>query len=87
MLMYQPISDDLVFKEREKEDEEAIEGETVVPGETNTEVALAGKKSIETVKGVDNYVIIKRLISFEQYDYLIFIHLVKFNIVYLDLYL
>lgn len=43
-----------MFKEREKEDEEAIEGETVVPGETNTEVALAGKKSIETVKGVDN---------------------------------
>nr|XP_034332540.1 WD repeat-containing protein 3 [Crassostrea gigas] len=39
--------------EREKEDEEAIEGETVVPGETNTEVALAGKKSIETVKGAE----------------------------------
>lgn len=84
MLMYQSISDDLVFKEREKEDEEAIEGETVVPGETNTEVALAGKKSIETVKGVDNYVIIKR---YHLNNMIISIHLGKFNIIYLYLYL
>lgn len=30
----------------------AQSGEPVVAGETNTEVGLAGKKSIETVKGV-----------------------------------
>ncbi|XP_056016020.1 WD repeat-containing protein 3-like isoform X2 [Ostrea edulis] len=39
--------------EREREDEEAIGGEMVVPGESNTEVTLAGKKTIETVKGAE----------------------------------
>ncbi|XP_078322408.1 WD repeat-containing protein 3-like [Crassostrea virginica] len=39
--------------EREREDEEATEGETVVPGETNTEVTLAGRKTVETVKGAE----------------------------------
>ncbi|KAJ8314591.1 hypothetical protein KUTeg_006741 [Tegillarca granosa] len=40
---------------REKQDEEAVadSGEPVVPGETNTEVGLAGKKTIETVKGAE----------------------------------
>ncbi|XP_062586296.1 WD repeat-containing protein 3-like [Saccostrea cucullata] len=41
--------------EREKEDEEAIGGETVVPGETNTEVTLAMRlpqKRIETAERI-----------------------------------
>lgn len=41
--------------EREAEYEESVaqSGEPVVAGETNTEVGLAGKKSIETVKGAE----------------------------------
>ncbi|GFO36388.1 WD repeat-containing protein 3, partial [Plakobranchus ocellatus] len=41
--------------EREKEEEEAIlkEGEEVVPGETTEEVKMAGKKTMDTVKGTE----------------------------------
>lgn len=41
--------------EREKEYEESVgqTGEPVVPGETNTEVAMAGRKTVETVKGAE----------------------------------
>ncbi|KAK3576496.1 hypothetical protein CHS0354_034171 [Potamilus streckersoni] len=41
--------------EREKEYEESLAqgGEPVVPGETNTEAGLAGKKTIETVKAAE----------------------------------
>ncbi|KAK3801649.1 hypothetical protein RRG08_033836 [Elysia crispata] len=41
--------------EREREEEEAIlkEGEEVVPGETTEEVRMAGKKTIDTVKGTE----------------------------------
>ncbi|KAK3097407.1 hypothetical protein FSP39_009376 [Pinctada imbricata] len=42
--------------EREKEDEAAIAqggSEPVIPGETNKEVTLAGKKTVETVKGAE----------------------------------
>ncbi|XP_063403834.1 WD repeat-containing protein 3-like isoform X1 [Mytilus trossulus] len=40
-------------REAEYEDSVAQSGEPVVAGETNTEVGLAGKKSIETVKGAE----------------------------------
>ncbi|KAH3725680.1 WD repeat-containing protein 3-like [Dreissena polymorpha] len=41
--------------EREKEFENTLgqEGEAVVPGETNTDTGLAGKKSVETVKAAE----------------------------------
>ena len=43
-----------ILQEREKEFDESVgqDGEVVVPGETNTETGLAGKKSVETVKAV-----------------------------------
>ncbi|GFR57849.1 WD repeat-containing protein 3 [Elysia marginata] len=53
--------------EREKEEEEAIsqEGEEVVPGETSEEVKMAGKKTIDTVKGTER--IMEALEIYETY--------------------
>lgn len=60
--------------EREKEFEEAVGegGEAVVPGETNTETGLAGKKSVETVKAAERIMEAIELYKEEKYKWSIY---------------
>lgn len=56
-------------REKEYEDSLAHSGEVVVPGETNTETGLAGKKSIETVKAAERIMEALDLYKEEKYKY------------------
>ncbi|XP_052807522.1 WD repeat-containing protein 3-like [Mya arenaria] len=60
--------------EREREFEESVgqDGEAVVPGETNTETGLAGKKSMETVKAAERIMEAIELYKEEKYKWSIY---------------
>ncbi|XP_053396135.1 WD repeat-containing protein 3-like [Mercenaria mercenaria] len=60
--------------EREKEFEDSVGqgGEAVVPGETNTETGLAGKKSVETVKAAERIMEAIELYREEKYKWSIY---------------
>ncbi|XP_060567358.1 WD repeat-containing protein 3-like [Ruditapes philippinarum] len=60
--------------EREKEFEDSVGqgGEAVVPGETNKETGLAGKKSVETVKAAEKIMEAIELYKEEKYKWSIY---------------